>query len=107
MGIPGRAFMPSWKVTDVHLKCGVLTSNIFFFFFLVLWLQYDEMVHYPGLEGIPLSGFGDAHTGRAMQHHALSQNSPYGPVGGAHRVPMPPGMGSNDGLKREKDEIYG
>ncbi|XP_040179220.1 homeobox protein meis3 isoform X3 [Rana temporaria] len=69
--------------------------------------RYDEMVHYPGLEGIPLSGFGDAHTGRAMQHHALSQNSPYGPVGGAHRVPMPPGMGSNDGLKREKDEIYG
>ncbi|CAI9550091.1 unnamed protein product [Staurois parvus] len=65
------------------------------------------MVHYPGLDGIPLAGFGDAHTGRAMQHHSLSQSSPYGSAGAAHRVPMPPGMGSNDVLKREKDEIYG
>lgn len=42
-----------------------------------------------------------------MQHHSLSQSSPYGTAGAPHRVPMPPGMGSNDGLKREKDEIYG
>ncbi|XP_072285957.1 homeobox protein Meis3 isoform X3 [Pyxicephalus adspersus] len=69
--------------------------------------RYDEMVHYPGLDGIPLAGFGDAHTGRAMQHHPLTQNSPYGSAAAAHRVPMPPGMGNNDSLKREKDEIYG
>ncbi|XP_040298445.1 LOW QUALITY PROTEIN: homeobox protein Meis3 [Bufo gargarizans] len=69
--------------------------------------RYDEMVHYPGLDGIPLAGFGDAHTGRVMQHHSLSQSSPYGTAGAPHRIPMPPGMGSNDSLKREKDEIYG
>ncbi|XP_073497729.1 homeobox protein Meis3 isoform X1 [Phyllobates terribilis] len=69
--------------------------------------RYDEMVHYPGLDGISLTGFGDAHPGRAMQHHSLSQSSPYGTAGAPHRVPMPPGMGSNDSLKREKDEIYG
>ncbi|KAM9326577.1 homeobox protein Meis3 [Gastrophryne carolinensis] len=69
--------------------------------------RYDEMVHYPGLDGLSMAGFGDAHTGRAMQHHSLSQSSPYGSAGAPHRVPMPPGMGSNDGLKREKDEIYG
>ncbi|KAG9478205.1 hypothetical protein GDO78_013291 [Eleutherodactylus coqui] len=65
------------------------------------------MVHYPGLDGLSLAGFGDAHTGRPMQHHPLSQSSPYGTAGTPHRVPMPPGMGSNDSLKREKDEIYG
>uniref|UniRef100_A0A8C5MSX8 Homeobox domain-containing protein n=1 Tax=Leptobrachium leishanense TaxID=445787 RepID=A0A8C5MSX8_9ANUR len=68
--------------------------------------RYDDMVHYPGLDGIPLAGFGDAHAGRALQHHSLSQGSPYGSTGAGHRLPMPPGMG-NDGLKREKDEIYG
>uniref|UniRef100_A0A8C5MZR1 Homeobox domain-containing protein n=1 Tax=Leptobrachium leishanense TaxID=445787 RepID=A0A8C5MZR1_9ANUR len=71
-----------------------------------LLTQYDDMVHYPGLDGIPLAGFGDAHAGRALQHHSLSQGSPYGSTGAGHRLPMPPGMG-NDGLKREKDEIYG
>ncbi|XP_075462965.1 homeobox protein Meis3 isoform X1 [Ascaphus truei] len=69
--------------------------------------RYDEMVHYPGMDGIPLAGFGDLHAGRALQHHALNQGSPYGSAGAAHRVSMPPGMGGNDSLKREKDEIYG
>ncbi|XP_053328862.1 homeobox protein Meis3 isoform X2 [Spea bombifrons] len=67
--------------------------------------RYDEMVHYPGLDGMPLGGFSDAHPGRALQH--LGQGAPYGSAGAGHRVPMPPGLGGNDGLKREKDEIYG
>ncbi|KAJ1107522.1 hypothetical protein NDU88_004912 [Pleurodeles waltl] len=69
--------------------------------------RYDELVHYAGMDGIPLPGFGDPHVGRSLQHHPLNQSSPYGSSGAAHRAAMAPGLGSNDGLKREKDEIYG
>ncbi|XP_043938943.1 homeobox protein meis3-like isoform X2 [Protopterus annectens] len=71
-------------------------------------VQYDELVHYAGMDGVPLSGFGDPHTARALQHHQLTQGSPYGAASGAHhRATMPVGLVPNDSLKREKDEIYG
>ncbi|TFJ99446.1 putative aarF domain-containing protein kinase 5 [Platysternon megacephalum] len=69
--------------------------------------RYDDLVHYPAMDGVALPGFGDPHTGRSLQHHSLSQSSPYGSAGLAHRAGMPPGLGNTDALKREKDEIYG
>uniref|UniRef100_H3B4V1 Meis homeobox 3 n=1 Tax=Latimeria chalumnae TaxID=7897 RepID=H3B4V1_LATCH len=70
-------------------------------------LQYDDLVHYAGMDGVSLPGFGDPHAGRNLQHHPLTQSSPYGSGMGHHRAGIPPGLGGNDGLKREKDEIYG
>ncbi|XP_063513306.1 homeobox protein Meis3 isoform X6 [Pongo pygmaeus] len=59
--------------------------------------QYDELPHYPGIADGPaaLAGFPEA---------VPAAPGPYGP----HRPPqpLPPGLDS-DGLKREKDEIYG
>ncbi|PNI28943.1 MEIS3 isoform 3 [Pan troglodytes] len=59
--------------------------------------RYDELPHYPGIVDGPaaLAGFPEAVT---------AVPGPYGP----HRPPqpLPPGLDS-DGLKREKDEIYG
>uniref|UniRef100_A0A2K5TK62 Meis homeobox 3 n=1 Tax=Macaca fascicularis TaxID=9541 RepID=A0A2K5TK62_MACFA len=58
---------------------------------------YDELPHYPGIADGPatLAGFPEA---------VPAAPGPYGP----HRPPqlLPPGLDS-DGLKREKDEIYG
>uniref|UniRef100_A0A8C6VLF7 Homeobox domain-containing protein n=1 Tax=Naja naja TaxID=35670 RepID=A0A8C6VLF7_NAJNA len=69
---------------------------------------YDDLVHYAGMDGgVSLPAFGDPHSGRGLQHHALNQGGPYGSAGVNHRPGMPPGLGSNDALKREKDEIYG
>lgn len=68
--------------------------------------RYDELAHYAGMDAVSLAGFGDPHGGRTLQHHPLSQGSPYG-HGGPHRPGLPPGMGANDVMKREKDEIYG
>ncbi|KAK6470691.1 homeobox protein meis3-like [Huso huso] len=67
---------------------------------------YDELAHYAGMDAVSLAGFGDPHGGRTLQHHPLSQGSPYG-HGGPHRAGLPLGMGANDVMKREKDEIYG
>uniref|UniRef100_H0WJY6 Meis homeobox 3 n=1 Tax=Otolemur garnettii TaxID=30611 RepID=H0WJY6_OTOGA len=62
--------------------------------------QYDELPHYPGIvDGTTaLAGFAEA------VPSATRAPGPYGP----HRPPqpLPPGLDS-DGLKREKDEIYG
>ncbi|XP_065276828.1 homeobox protein Meis3 isoform X1 [Emys orbicularis] len=69
--------------------------------------RYDDLVHYPAMDGVALPGFGDPHTARSLQHHSLSQSSPYGSAGVTHRAGMPPGLGNTDALKREKDEIYG
>ncbi|KAM6427571.1 homeobox protein Meis3 isoform 2-T3 [Liasis olivaceus] len=69
--------------------------------------RYDDLVHYAGMDGVSLPAFGDPHSGRGLQHHALNQGAPYGSAGVNHRPGMPPGLGSNDALKREKDEIYG
>ncbi|XP_077836798.1 homeobox protein Meis3 isoform X3 [Macaca mulatta] len=59
--------------------------------------EYDELPHYPGIADGPatLAGFPEA---------VPAAPGPYGP----HRPPqlLPPGLDS-DGLKREKDEIYG
>uniref|UniRef100_A0A8D2G570 Meis homeobox 3 n=1 Tax=Theropithecus gelada TaxID=9565 RepID=A0A8D2G570_THEGE len=59
--------------------------------------RYDELPHYPGIADGPatLAGFPEA---------VPAAPGPYGP----HRPPqlLPPGLDS-DGLKREKDEIYG
>nr|XP_054396779.1 homeobox protein Meis3 isoform X4 [Pongo abelii] len=59
--------------------------------------MYDELPHYPGIADGPaaLAGFPEA---------VPAAPGPYGP----HRPPqpLPPGLDS-DGLKREKDEIYG
>ncbi|XP_058877573.1 LOW QUALITY PROTEIN: homeobox protein meis3-B-like [Acipenser ruthenus] len=68
--------------------------------------RYDELAHYAGMDAVSLAGFGDPHGGRTLQHHPLSQGSPYG-HGGPHRAGLPLGMGANDVMKREKDEIYG
>ncbi|ELK18605.1 Homeobox protein Meis3, partial [Pteropus alecto] len=62
--------------------------------------QYDELPHYPGVVDGPeaLAGFSEAAppTPRA--------SGPYGP----HRPPQPPRPGlDSEGLKQEKDEIYG
>ncbi|KAL7980779.1 hypothetical protein Chor_001933 [Crotalus horridus] len=71
-------------------------------------IQYDDLVHYAGMDGgVSLPAFGDPHSGRGLQHHALNQGGPYGAAGVNHRPGMPPGLGANDALKREKDEIYG
>ncbi|XP_077788455.1 homeobox protein Meis3 isoform X1 [Podarcis muralis] len=72
-----------------------------------LAVRYDDLVHYAGMDGVSLPGFGDPHTGRGLQHHALNQGGPYGSAGVNHRPGLPPGLGTNDALKREKDEIYG
>ncbi|XP_021564060.1 homeobox protein Meis3, partial [Carlito syrichta] len=62
--------------------------------------QYDELPHYPGLVdgAAALAGFTEA------VPSAPRAPGPYGP----HRPPqpLPPALDS-DGLKREKDEIYG
>ncbi|XP_077192642.1 homeobox protein Meis3 isoform X6 [Paroedura picta] len=68
--------------------------------------RYDDLVHYAGMDGVSLPGFGDPHGGRALPHHSLNQGSPYGSAGVNHRPGMP-NLGTNDALKREKDEIYG
>ncbi|XP_015447925.1 homeobox protein Meis3 isoform X1 [Pteropus alecto] len=62
--------------------------------------EYDELPHYPGVVDGPeaLAGFSEAAppTPRA--------SGPYGP----HRPPQPPRPGlDSEGLKQEKDEIYG
>ncbi|XP_028663585.2 homeobox protein Meis3 isoform X2 [Erpetoichthys calabaricus] len=69
--------------------------------------RYDELVHYPGMDGVPVPGFVDPHGNRAVAHHPLTQGSPYGHGGGPHRTGLPTGLGASDLLKREKDEIYG
>ncbi|EHB00873.1 Homeobox protein Meis3 [Heterocephalus glaber] len=60
--------------------------------------RYDELPHYPGIvDGTAaLAGFSE------VAPPAPRAPGPYGP----HRLPPPPGLDS-DGLKREKDEIYG
>ena len=62
--------------------------------------QYDELPHYPGIvdSTAALAGFSEAVAS------APRAPGPYGP----HRPPQPqpPGLDS-DGLRREKDEIYG
>ncbi|KAI2591964.1 Meis homeobox 3 [Homo sapiens] len=59
--------------------------------------QYDELPHYPGIVDGPAALASFPETVPAVP-------GPYGP----HRPPqpLPPGLDS-DGLKREKDEIYG
>ncbi|OWK16250.1 hypothetical protein Celaphus_00004656 [Cervus elaphus hippelaphus] len=59
---------------------------------------YDELPHYPGIvdSTAALAGFSEAVSS------APRAPGPYGP----HRPPQPPGLDS-DGLRREKDEIYG
>uniref|UniRef100_A0A8D2CWA7 Meis homeobox 3 n=1 Tax=Sciurus vulgaris TaxID=55149 RepID=A0A8D2CWA7_SCIVU len=62
--------------------------------------RYDELPHYPGIvDGTAaLAGFSEA------VPSAPRAPGPYGP----HRPPPPPPPGlDSDGLKREKDEIYG
>nr|XP_044615946.1 homeobox protein Meis3 isoform X5 [Equus asinus] len=62
--------------------------------------EYDELPHYPGIvDGTAaLAGFSEA------VPTAPRAPGPYGP----HRPPQPPPLGlDSDGLKREKDEIYG
>lgn len=62
--------------------------------------QYDELPHYPGIvDGTAaLAGFSEA------VPPTLRASGPYGP----RRPPQPPPPGlDSDGLKREKDEIYG
>uniref|UniRef100_A0A2K5I4F5 Homeobox domain-containing protein n=1 Tax=Colobus angolensis palliatus TaxID=336983 RepID=A0A2K5I4F5_COLAP len=59
--------------------------------------EYDELPHYPGIADGPaaLAGFPEA---------VPAAPGPYGP----HRPPQPLPTGlDSDGLKREKDEIYG
>ncbi|XP_061244780.1 homeobox protein Meis3 isoform X1 [Bos javanicus] len=60
--------------------------------------RYDELPHYPGIvdSTAALAGFSEAVSS------APRAPGPYGP----HRPPQPPGLDS-DGLRREKDEIYG
>ncbi|XP_078236233.1 homeobox protein Meis3 isoform X2 [Pogona vitticeps] len=82
-------------------------SKTFFGKFRPFVIEYDELVHYAGMDGVSLPAFGDPHTGRSLQHHALNQASPYGSTGVNHRPGLPPALGANDALKREKDEIYG
>ncbi|XP_066121396.1 homeobox protein Meis3 isoform X1 [Saccopteryx bilineata] len=62
--------------------------------------RYDELPHYPGIvdSTAALAGFSEA------VPPAPRAPGPYGP----HRPPQPPPPGlDSDGLKREKDEIYG
>uniref|UniRef100_A0A8C3WJ04 Meis homeobox 3 n=1 Tax=Catagonus wagneri TaxID=51154 RepID=A0A8C3WJ04_9CETA len=61
---------------------------------------YDELPHYPGIvdSTAALAGFSEA------VPSAPRAPGPYGP----HRPPQPPPPGlDSDGLRREKDEIYG
>uniref|UniRef100_A0A452EGX8 Meis homeobox 3 n=1 Tax=Capra hircus TaxID=9925 RepID=A0A452EGX8_CAPHI len=60
--------------------------------------RVDELPHYPGIvdSTAALAGFSEAVSS------APRAPGPYGP----HRPPQPPGLDS-DGLRREKDEIYG
>uniref|UniRef100_A0A8C6VNX2 Uncharacterized protein n=1 Tax=Naja naja TaxID=35670 RepID=A0A8C6VNX2_NAJNA len=54
---------------------------------------YDDLVHYAGMDGgVSLPAFGDPHSGRGLQHHALNQGGPYGSAGVNHRPGMPPGL---------------
>ncbi|XP_029062253.1 homeobox protein Meis3 isoform X5 [Monodon monoceros] len=62
--------------------------------------RYDELPHYPGIvdSTAALAGFSEA------VPSAPRAPGPYGP----HRPPQPPPLGlDSDGLRREKDEIYG
>lgn len=62
--------------------------------------QYDELPHYPGIvdSTATLAGFSEA------LPPAPGGPGPFGP----HRPPQPPPPGlDGDGLKQEKDEIYG
>uniref|UniRef100_A0A8C6UCZ0 Meis homeobox 2a n=1 Tax=Neogobius melanostomus TaxID=47308 RepID=A0A8C6UCZ0_9GOBI len=67
-------------------------------------LQYDELAHYGGMDGVPASMYGDPHGPRPLPqvHHLNQAHAPHPNV-------MPTGMGSavNDVLKRDKDQIYG
>ncbi|XP_075774071.1 homeobox protein Meis3 isoform X1 [Pelodiscus sinensis] len=67
----------------------------------------DDLAYYPAMDGVALPGFGDPHPGRSLQHPPLNQGSPYGSAAATHRAGLPPGLGPNESLKREKDEIYG
>ncbi|XP_064780660.1 homeobox protein Meis1-like [Oncorhynchus masou masou] len=78
---------------------------------------YDELAHYGGgMDGVglPASMYGDPHAPRPLpQVHHLNHGPPPHPTQhyGAHAPHniMPSSMGSavNDGLKRDKDQIYG
>ena len=83
--------------------------------FLLFVMQYDDLPHYGGMDGvgIPSTMYGDPHAARSMQpvHHLN-----HGPPLHSHQYPhtahtnaMAPSMGSsvNDALKRDKDAIYG
>uniref|UniRef100_A0A674F190 Meis homeobox 2b n=1 Tax=Salmo trutta TaxID=8032 RepID=A0A674F190_SALTR len=80
-------------------------------------IQYDELAHYGGgMDGVglPASMYGDPHAPRPLpQVHHLNHGPPPHPTQhyGAHAPHniMPSSMGSavNDGLKRDKDQIYG
>ncbi|XP_059986030.1 homeobox protein Meis3 isoform X3 [Lagenorhynchus albirostris] len=62
--------------------------------------EYDELPHYPGIvdSTAALAGFSEA------VPSAPTAPGPYG----LHRPPQPPPLGlDSDGLRREKDEIYG
>ncbi|XP_048225479.1 homeobox protein Meis3 isoform X1 [Perognathus longimembris pacificus] len=62
--------------------------------------RYDELPHYPGLADRPAALGGFPQTAPL----APGAPGPYGP----HRPPQPPPPGlDSEGLKREKDEIYG
>lgn len=67
----------------------------------------DDLAYYPAMDGVALPGFGDPHPGRSLQHPPRNQGSPYGSAAATHRAGLPPGLGPNESLKREKDEIYG
>ncbi|XP_038824692.1 homeobox protein Meis2-like isoform X2 [Salvelinus namaycush] len=79
--------------------------------------RYDELAHYGGgMDGVglPASMYGDPHAPRPLpQVHHLNHGPPphstqhYG-AHAPHNI-MPSSMGSavNDGLKRDKDQIYG
>ncbi|CAB1343096.1 unnamed protein product, partial [Coregonus sp. 'balchen'] len=79
--------------------------------------RYDELAHYGGgMDGVglPASMYGDPHAPRPLpQVHHLNHGPPPHPTQhyGAHAPHniMPSSMGSavNDGLKRDKDQIYG
>ncbi|XP_038623032.1 homeobox protein Meis3 [Tachyglossus aculeatus] len=61
--------------------------------------RYDELVYYPGLDGVARAGFGERPPAPAP--------SSYGAPGTPQRSALPPGLGGGDALKRDKDDIYG
>ncbi|XP_059902137.1 homeobox protein Meis1-like [Gadus macrocephalus] len=64
--------------------------------------RYEELPHY-GMDGIPLTMYGDPHAARALQAVHLGHGPQY------HQYAVPPGVGSgaNDAVNRDKDSIYG